>query len=725
MRDVRLSLFVALAVLTGAIVSPAQALTDDQVGKTIAAMKKYLYSRQKADGSWEQGNGEGHQWGTNMGGTSAIVTLALLVSGESMQHPKIQNAIKYLRRVDMNATYAVSCRAHCWSYLPYSYKSYLEKDAALLLETSKQHKLGLFNYVPKYGDSRIDHSVTQYGMLGLWQASKRGINIPGSFWTGIKNHFIKYQNEDGGWGYGNEHRSASYEAMTTSGLTALLVSQQELYRSQKTPNKEIQAAIAKGMNWMDKRYKGGDSWYGLYGLERVALASGTRFFNKRDWYQSGAEKIVRSGGAGKVGGGHGGEEVATSFALMFLSRGRVPVWINKLEVAGQMWNNRPSDLYFLTSHISNLREGEVNWQVVNMDYAPDQWLLAPVAYLSSNEDLKFTDQQKGNLKQYLDRGGMLLANPEGAYFKQSMKALVEELYPQYKMRLLEKSHPVYHVLHQIEGAEKHKIWGMSNGARELVIMFDSDYGYTFQSDRRKTGPIWDIAMNIFALATNKGVLQNRLIQPFETRKKRNVSGEMIVARAKYDGNWLPEPAAWKLLGNPMFNKTGVNLKTSDVELSALAGTTEKLVHLAGTHAYTLKPGEKSAIKDYVTNGGTVLVETVGGIGDFAGNLEKQLSDVFKAAAVPLGSSDALISGEGIAGGYDCSRVSWRWRTVQTMAVGSRPRLAAILVNGRPAVLVSHEDISLGMMGLRHWHVMGYSPKSAREMATNIILSAGK
>ena len=60
-----------------------------------------------------------------------------------------------------------------------------------------------------------------------------------------------------------------------------------------------------------------------------------------------------------------------------------------------------------------------------------------------------------------------------------------------------------------------------------------------------------------------------------------------------------------------------------------------------------------------------------------------------------------------------------------MAVLPKPRLAAITVGSRPAVIFSHEDISLGLVGVRHWHVMGYEPFSARRLATNILLAAHK
>ncbi len=712
------------AIVLATSATPSYAVTDADVGKTIDAMKQWLYSQQNGDGSFKPDPDNGR----NLGGYSAIVTLALIVSGESMQHPKIRKALEFLRNVEMEGTYAVALRAHVWSYLPDSYLDMLKKDQKWLVTAYRNHGKGLFNYTQ--GDyekksTRYDNSVSQYGMLGLWQASKRGITVESGFWKGIQRHFQEVQSEDGGWGYSGTHRSDPYESMTLAGLTGLLVAQQELFRSNQVADKKITEHIGKGLLWLDKRYNGGTTWYALYGMERVALASGSRYFNKLDWYKTGASKIVRLAGNGNLGGGHGGGVVATSFGLMFLSRGRVPVWINKIAVGEQKWNNHPNDLYFLSEFLSNFREGEVNWQVVSADSSPDEWLLAPVAWLSSDYQLELTDLQKANLRQFLDRGGMLVCNPDNKNpsFKQSVQQLVKEMYPQYPMRTLKANHPLYYVLHQIKNPGQYKVSGVSNGVRELVLLFEDDIGFQWQSQRQQKGGAWELGANLFALATDKGVLQNRLIPPFELPKKRVSSGEVTVGRAKYDGNWLPEPAAWAIMGIALSNSAGTSITTSDVDLSSIGTSDLKFIHLAGTAKYKLNNEERQAISDYVTKqNGTLFIETVGGQGEFAKDIEKQLAGVFKNPAVPLTSADKIISGQGLTGGKDCTRVKWRRRTVQLFKVGNRPRLAAILLDGRPAVIISREDISTGMMGIRHWHLNGYHPESARKLATNMLMS---
>ena len=70
----------------------------------------------------------------------------------------------------------------------------------------------------------------------------------------------------------------------------------------------------------------------------------------------------------------------SSFALLFLSRGRAPVLFNKLEynlassskkpVEGN-WNQRPRDIANLTHFIGREREISMNWQIVNLQQAVD------------------------------------------------------------------------------------------------------------------------------------------------------------------------------------------------------------------------------------------------------------------------------------------------------------------------------------------------------------------
>src|SRR5690606_13908951 len=112
------------------------------------------------------------------------------------------------------------------------------------------------------------------------------------------------------------------------------------------------------------------------------------------WFEQGAETILK---AERGRGSISGNIVDTSFGLLFLARGRVPVWINKISLPGQDWNNRPNDIYELTDYLSDLRERELSWQVVSIDLDSMQWSNAPVAWISSDDKVELTDAQLQNL----------------------------------------------------------------------------------------------------------------------------------------------------------------------------------------------------------------------------------------------------------------------------------------------------------------------------------------
>ena len=122
----------------------------------------------------------------------------------------------------------------------------------------------------------------------------------------------------------------------------------------------------------------GNWWgYALYGVERVGLASGFKQFGRHDWYRELAEDAVIQQGAN---GSWGSGVVDTSYALLFLARGRHPILMNKLrfdrrgDAAVQYWSNRPRDLSNAARFAARQLERPINWQVVSVDNPWTDWM---------------------------------------------------------------------------------------------------------------------------------------------------------------------------------------------------------------------------------------------------------------------------------------------------------------------------------------------------------------
>lgn len=199
-----------------------------------------------------------------------------------------------------------------------------------------------FNYV---AEGRFDHSVNQYGLLGLYSAHLCGVDIAATVWEAAANHLIAAQSPGGeklvlelvdyrtmaerqaapdgqvtnakfgarasGWNYtepkSDGELTPTWGSMTCAGITGLAICQAALQDypglSRIRLNNECARARLDGFAWlarnMTARYHAGDIehqqhwfYYYLYGLERAALLSGIALIQDRDWYFEGAMVLV-------------------------------------------------------------------------------------------------------------------------------------------------------------------------------------------------------------------------------------------------------------------------------------------------------------------------------------------------------------------------------------------------------------------------------------------------
>lgn len=753
-----LVLFLALGCLvaTSSVHAQGSNLTDQQVDDAVEAIKKFLYDSQAEDGGWYGSYHKGPQEpeAKNNWGPTAMATLALIVSGESPQNPKIKKALKKLAEVEITGVYALSMRAHVWSYLPQdTFGKLLEKDTEAMYNS--WYGWARFNYpVAKYGETfndkfagngsqasnggRIDNSTTQYGVLALWQASKRGANIPDKFWELAVANFLEMQGDDGGWAYSGARNTT--QSMTLAGLTVMFVAQQELYRSQSKANPKLTASIEKGLKYLDSTFgnnagvHGGIS-YMWYGYERVGLASGIKYFGGKDWFQLIAQQIV----AKKAN--YGSSIHTASFDLMFLARGRVPVWINKLQIPGTAWNNRPNDVYFLNRFISGYREHEVNWQVVGVESDPREWMSAPLMWISSDGAIDWTDEQVEKIKTYIDLGGTVLANPEekSSAFRASIEDLAEKIYPELKFEGVSRDHPMANLLEgDPRGSKKPDFEILSNGARVLMIMPKADWGMTFQSDvkpdpDKKTA--WRDIINIYGVVTDRGELTPRLSSPWVSKKGNAATGTIKVFIPQWEdaAAKVHEHDVYRVMKNFMHNETGKELDVQTLPLSELATADPALVHMMGVNAVSITEAERDAIASYVQAGGTVLVENLGGTGKFATSVRDQLNTLFPGTDDGVSTRSDIITGRNLPETSKNIRKSpsnpdaffYRSLVVQRSNPEGKLLLRGWSKGEDLQVFLSFEDISLGMLGVKQYGINGYSINTARNLMLNILLYAEK
>ncbi|HEX8912530.1 MAG TPA: DUF4159 domain-containing protein, partial [Humisphaera sp.] len=791
---------VAACLLALLVPRPARAASPAEVDAALERAKAYLYAQIKPGQFWEEtpamdekaGNHDvkGRQWG----GNTALAVYALLAMGERENSPQLKPAVEWIKKQRIVGNYALGIRAQIWPFLPPTRENQLlaMKDRDYLYKGVHRNpnpkkgdvdRLGFypywFNDKPKPGtqmgpgDSWWDLSVSQYGVLGMWACEQvEGVDVPLDYWIETDKAWRAAQYREGpdagAWAYrrgggqpGNEQEKPK-ATMAAAGVATLFITQDYLLRAQGSKfascrGGEANDAIELGLAWMDKNVGQllAGNYYGMYGVERIGLASGRKYFGATDWYEVGSNFLVRAQkkAPGQADDGKWGGAIHDHcFAILFLARGRSPVILNKLEyalpadAAGKPvrlpWAQRPRDVANFARYVTKQAERYYGWQVVNLKVSPDDLHDAPILYVAGSNPLAFDDAEVAKLREFVEAGGTILFNPDcgEAAFTTSVVGkggLGQRMFPKYEFRELPPNHPLFTNQPYLAKNWKSvpKVLGMSNGVRELMIVApDLDAGRAWQTAATKTQETaFQFGANLFYYASERGTARYRGDTHFvKVDPKVAPVARLRVARLMTGPNADPEPWGWKRMAGVLMRDAKVALTVEPVKpgegklafAPAGGATGYQVAHLTGTGKFDLPAPQRDEIKKFVAAGGTLLVDAAGGDPDFASSAEKALAATFNADPTSVGPIVAPDEPLYTWAGYKVPGFRYR-EYAQSRLAGKLnvPRVRGIEVGGKLRVFYSREDLSFGLVGQPRDGIIGYAPDTATDVVRNLLLYA--
>lgn len=766
-----------------ALAVPASGATPEQVEKAIEKAQQYILKEKAGRATWEKvahpmaGAGQTDLKERQWGGLTAICTYALLGSGMNPQDKQIKPAVDFLLSADIQSTYGLGLSSQIVTFgIP-------EKETRPLVKRNVQMLLhgmhlpagrglgerdGFYGYWvgtpagttrekfdPKTTDfgkpqpkDWYDRSNSQYGVLGMWALEEAGGEVPGLYWKIVDAAWRNAQHKDGGWDYRRGDQVTP--SMTAAGVATLFITQDYLMDNVnwgvcKGGVRDLN--IEQGLHWMDRHINNvlnsGDM-YTFYGVERIGTASGRRYFGTRDngvvdWYQLGADYLVKH--QTKDGSwaefGPVPRLPATCYGLLFLARGRAPVMMNKLEYettprggelakATDFWNERPRDVANLAHWSGKQLERYLNWQVVTLGAAPEDLHDAPILYISGSQPLEFNAAQLAKLRTFVEQGGMILGNADcgQAAFSRSFRQLGAKLFHKEFARV-----PANDLIYreQFKGwRSKPVVEEINNGVRKLMLLIpeaDPSRAWQTRSDRTRES-LFQLGANIFLYAIDKENLLNKG-QTYVVKKNFTPAAKTIkLARLEAGENPNPEPGGWARLAAILHNTSKIDLDVKLIKPAAADLNGFRIAHLTGTARITLTAAQRSAIRQFVIGGGTLIVDAAGGSAEFADSAEAELRAMFPQAGNDGGQvlppDDPLFTQTF----FKIKQVGWRRYALDSIVGNKRtPRLRGIKVGNRIGVYYSRYDLSAGLVGEPVDGVVGYDPKTATDLMADIILYA--
>ncbi len=582
-----------------------------------------------------------------------------------------------------------------------------------------------------------DLSNGQYGALGAWALADAGFEMPNLYWKVSDRFWHLTQDESGSWPYSKAgwpyHVGKDNEVKPTMGVAGIAT----LYITQDFVDDELRLIpkpdknIERGMAWLDKDFKPSPDLYYMYGVERVGLASGRKFFGTTDWYREGAASLIQSqsgSGSWKSTFFSADEQNSTAYALLFLARGRLPIVFNKLEYSGY-WNARPRDSANLTDWMAKNLEKHINWQTVNLRVSPEQWLDAPVLLITGSQDPKFTPEDLAKLRTYVEAGGMIFSSADGGRgeFTDAMKKYLTQIVDgKYEVRNMSNNHLLFSKELWADVKSPPAMLEMSNGVRDIWVHSSSDMGASWQQRKYASTESFIIPANIFFYTTGKGSLRSKLSPLVVNPGNEGTSRTIEVARVDHVGNADPEPGAWRRMAKLAQADFHTELKIVNVKWTDLDAKHYKIAHITGTRKFTLNDRDLKALQTYLSNGGMLFADAAGGSEAFATSMLELMQTLYpKNPPAQLPPDHEIIKGS-MSDGEDASEVEFRkYALLQFHQRRTNPRLDAITVNGRVTVLFSPYDLTSGLLGTNTWGIIGYAPDSSEALVRNILLYADK
>ncbi len=588
-----------------------------------------------------------------------------------------------------------------------------------------------------------DNSNSQYGLLGVWSAAEAEprIEVPLAYWRAIERHWTNCQGPDGEWGY---HRAGGTLTMTSAGIASLFVAHEYLDPAtgsfEPVGRDPFGPPLKKALDWFEQgdhviAPQGGHWGYRLYGIERVGLASGFKYFGRHDWYRHFAAEILSEQNAN---GSWGEGPVDTSYALLFLARGRHPILMNKLRFDGY-WANRPRDAANLARYTGRQLERPVNWQVINVKTDWTDWTDSPVLYLASHEAPRLSDDDVERIRDFVQAGGLLFTNADAGAeaFNLFAADLAHRLFPGYEMTDLPANHLIYTINFKPEPRPPLKY--VTNGARVLMVHSPTDLSTHWQKreDRpwesphegkadpankaRQLAP-FQLGANLFIYAAGKRDLRNRLETTWLPPANTAPLATIKVARLQYAGNWDPEPAAWQRYANWFQRQTGYRLDVQTEKLKDLKPGDAALASLTGTARTLFTAEEVAAVRAYVLSGGVLLVDMAGGTGQF----DQSASTLLLTPAFPEGFPNLLfpshpVLNAGEPGMEDLSHP--RLRPFAIERFGHSGIFPSFQRAGKGHVIATNLDLTCGLLNADTWGIVGYDSAYAQALVKNVLFWA--
>ncbi|MEM0924795.1 MAG: DUF4159 domain-containing protein [Planctomycetota bacterium] len=459
-----------------------------------------------------------------------------------------------------------------------------------------------------------------------------------------------------------------------------------------------------------------------------------------------------------TGGDWERQTVATSFALLFLSKGKRQVVAGQLqrEADRREWLPHPDALRQLVRQVERSWGRDLTWQTVQFEQADVTDLLqTPVLIINGRASLELAEQKADLLKDYVDQGGTILFDANGgsgcgnaANFQNSVANLCARWYPDAPLERLPTTHPVWTAERPVDVDALPKgfwIYGVQACCRTAVFYVPESLscrweladmlfrrGDTESPARRQVEHAVRVGQNLIAYATGRELKDKLDAQLVLQTDSFDLSprGATTLARLNLGAGGEDAKRAVPHAATLMRNQTQVPVAASDkaigFDADGLSQVSVLWVH--GRRDFSLSAEQRSTLRTFVENGGVILGTAICGDESFAGAFRREFGSLLEGGLRSMPADHPALTRRYY--GYDIRSVTIRRISRRSQGGGqqvrrqvSPPVLEIGEVDETVAIVFSPLDLSCALESQNSVQCPGYDTQDASKIVTNIVQMA--
>ncbi len=366
----------------------------------------------------------------------------------------------------------------------------------------------------------------------------------------------------------------------------------------------------------------------------------------------------------------------------------------------------------------------------------------PLLYMTGDYDFILTPAEVEHLRRYLTDGGTILFNAARGLddFSRAVVREMKKVFPEKSFMRLPPDHPCFNSRYRIKQAMEMvngvqfmrppEVYGLDIGTRSAALLVPGGLGTAWSggtyhpAGRHVVGEsAVRLGVNAVAYVLGNTEYGRFLSQSFPLYNGSTTRGDAFrFAMVRYAGSWNVNPAVQNSVLQGLNDNTGIDVDFTPVyvDLAAPDLMNYPLVFMTGHFDFELAPAEVENLRGYLRKGGMIFASSAAGFKPFDEALRREMKKVLpEGAFIKLPPSHPLFSG----GWNPVDTVGFTPAALRDDPTLANPRFEAILVDGRPAVLYTPDDVLSALNRESNAYAKGLTPEDALRVTINVITYA--